>query len=267
MKDSENSKSLIMGVLNVTPDSFSDGGKFLSKDKALEHAGRMVEAGAQIIDIGGESTRPGSEGVGEIEEIARVMPVLEELVKFVPVVSIDTTKYKVAKEALRLGAGIINDISGLQYDPRLADLAAESGAGLVIMHMQGTPGSMQDKPRYGSIIEDISEFFTEKVVLAESRGVKAEQIILDPGIGFGKSLEDNIEIFRHLDEFVGMGFRILVGASRKSMIRDLTGAPVDKRLGGSLAVACMAVAKGAHIVRVHDVFETAQAIRVFNEVW
>lgn len=267
MKDSENSKSLIMGVLNVTPDSFSDGGKYLSKDKAIEHAHRMIEAGAQIIDIGGESTRPGSEGVGEIEEIARVMPVLEELVKFAPMVSIDTTKFEVAKEAVRLGAGIINDVSGLQYDPRLADLAAVSGAGLVVMHMQGTPRSMQEAPKYRSVVQDIREFFIEKAALAESRGVKAEQIILDPGIGFGKSLEDNIEIFRHLDEFVNMGFRVLVGASRKSMIRDLTGAPVDRRLGGSLAVACMAAAKGAHIIRVHDVFETAQAIHVFNEVW
>ena len=256
-----------MGILNITPDSFSDGGKFRGKTEAIDHAYKMMEEGAHILDVGGESTRPGADLVSPQEELDRVIPVLEEIVKWNVEISIDTSKYEVAKHALSLGVNIVNDVSGLQFDARLADLVAEHHAKLVIMHMRGIPKTMQEDLVPIDIVHSIQVFFEEQTKLAVSRGVHTKDIILDPGIGFGKSLDDNIRILKHIDRFKALGFPVLIGASRKSMIGAITGAEVNDRLAGSLAVACVAAQRGADIIRVHDVAETVQALKMIEKIW
>lgn len=255
----------IMGVLNATPDSFSDGGEFNDLDSALGQIGLMIGQGATIIDVGGESTRPGSDPVTEDDELSRVMPILERAIPEFPetIFSIDTTKYKVAQKALDCGVHIVNDISGLQKEPRLADLCAEYGAGYILMHSQGNPKTMQKNPDYDDVIEDIYTYFEKQAALAKGKGV--DSIILDPGIGFGKSLEHNLSILANLDKFADLGYPLLVGASRKSMLGQiLNDREVDGRLIGTVAIHYHAMMKGANIIRVHDVREANDSILVYN---
>lgn len=260
-------KPKLMGILNITPDSFSDGGKFCAKYDALKHAEFMLKSGADIIDVGGESTRPGADAISIQEEIDRIMPVLEELVTWDVDISVDTTKFKVAKQALELGVDIINDISGLQFDGELATLVAEYNAKLVIMHMRGVPKTMQEDLQAIDILVAIKEFFSHQRELALLKGVKKENIILDPGIGFGKTLEDNINILKGISDLRSMGYPLLVGASRKSMIGMICDVAVNHRLPGSLAVACVAAQRGVDIIRVHDVAETIQALKMIDKIW
>ena len=260
--------SVVMGILNVTPDSFSDGGSFSTVDSAVTRARQIIDDGASIIDIGGESSRPGAEPVSIDEEIRRVVPVIEAIRKVSQIaISIDTCKAEVAKAALSAGADIINDISALNFDPKMADLAAQTKAPLVLMHMLGTPRTMQDNPRYTDVVGQINEFFEERIAFAVSRGIATEKLILDPGIGFGKRPIDNVTILSRLKEFHRHNLPLLVGASRKSFIGVLdSGAPVDNRLGGSLAAAVWAAINGAAVIRVHDVRETVQALSVLKAV-
>lgn len=245
-------RPLIMGILNVTPDSFSDGGRYAAPERAFLRAREMAEEGADIIDIGGESTRPGSEAVSAKEELRRVMPVIERLAAdgTVPI-SIDTCKAEVADEALDAGTAIVNDISGLRHDPAMADVIARHGASVVIMHMQGTPRTMQVNPVYDDVVEDVKAFLRERAAVAREAGIR--QVMIDPGIGFGKTVEHNLEILRRLEEFTELGCPILVGPSRKSFIGALLDLPVDERVEGTAAAVAIAVQKGASIVRVHDV--------------
>lgn len=252
---------VIMGVVNTTPDSFSDGGSYLSASAAVSHALRLVEQGADIIDIGGESSRPGATPVSEKEELQRVVPVISELAGKCPVpISIDTTKSAVARAALDAGASIINDISGLNHDPAMARIAAEYNAGLVLMHMRGTPQQMQHDTVYSDLIGEIVAYLTVSIAKAESAGVAPNRIMVDPGIGFGKDLEGNLSIIRSIVRLQSLNKPILIGASRKSFIGRLTGADTGNRLAGSIAAATAAVLNGASAVRVHDVAETRQAV-------
>ncbi|TES94465.1 MAG: dihydropteroate synthase [Candidatus Cloacimonadota bacterium] len=260
-------KVLIMGVLNVTSDSFSDGGKFLEKEKAVKRALEMVEEGADIIDIGGESSRPGSTPISLDEELTRVLPVLDELKEKIDVpISIDTYKSAVAEKALESGAEIVNDISGLRFDERMVEIVREKKAGVVIMHMQGTPKNMQEHPYYNQVVEEIYNFLKERVKFAISEGIEDKRIIVDPGIGFGKRLEDNLEILNRIKEFKSLGFPLLVGASRKSFIGHILNLPVEKRLEGSLAACAIALEGGVDIVRVHDVSATKEFIDMFESI-
>lgn len=255
----------IMGVLNATPDSFSDGGQYNSVESVLGRIGLMVSQGAAIIDVGGESTRPGSDPVTEQEEMDRVLPVLEKAITQFPdtLFSIDTTKYAVADEALALGVHFVNDISGLQQEPRFAELCARRNAGYILMHSQGNPKIMQDDPTYNDVIRDIKSFFEQQIALASKAGL--ETIILDPGIGFGKTKEHNITILKNLDQFLELGHPLLIGASRKSTIgKILNDRTVDDRLTGTIAVHYHAMIKGAKIIRVHDVKEANDSILVYN---
>ena len=253
----------IMGVLNVTPDSFSDGGRFDGVEKALAHAGAMVAAGADIIDVGGESTRPGSEPVPVAEELHRVIPVLAALRAELSVpLSIDTSKPEVMRAAVAVGASIINDVSALRA-PGALDAAVESDAAVCLMHMQGEPRSMQREPLYGNVVEEVTEFLRVRAETLRARGLGRERILLDPGFGFGKTLEQNVMLFRGLPELVALGYPVLVGVSRKSMIGGLLqGRSVAGRMAGSVTAAALAVQAGVHIVRVHDVRETADALAV-----
>lgn len=256
-----------MGILNATPDSFSDGGQFVHLPSAIDRIYLMLKEGAQIIDIGGESTRPNAEPVSEQEELNRVIPVLKKAVEYFPEAeySIDTTKYEVAKQSLELGATIINDVSGLRKEPRLAELCAEFDATYVLMHSIGDPKTMQNKPEYGDVIEEVSAFFEEKLAVLNQAGVK--KIALDPGIGFGKTLEHNLKLIARLDTFKKFGFPVLVGASRKSMIGQLlNGCPPKERVNGTVAVHYHALVNGANILRVHDVKEANESIRIFNAI-
>jgi dihydropteroate synthase len=263
----EHTVTQIMGILNVTPDSFYDGGRFTGRDKALKHAETMLEAGADIIDIGGESSRPGAHRLSLQEELDRVMPVLEILGKSGMRLSIDTYKSAVASEALRLGAEMVNDISALRFDPEMATIVADHGAAVVLMHMKGLPETMQDAPVYSDAVKEISGFLRERSEAALKAGIRKDKIILDPGIGFGKRTEDNIAILRNLDVFLKMEYPLLIGASRKRLIGDICGAAkAAQRLPGSLAIACVAALHGAHMLRVHDVAETVQAIKVLKEI-
>lgn len=268
-------RTLVMGILNVTPDSFSDGNQFLSPADALEHAERMVAEGADIIDVGGESTRPGAGVVSPEEEIERVVPVIRELAQRTTVpISIDTTKSLVARAALNAGASIVNDISALRFDFHVADEAAKFGAGLVLMHSRGTPATMHRLPPVANIMEELTRSLRNSIAMAQSRGVKSESLALDPGIGFGKSQEQNVELIARLDELVRAfpEFPILIGTSRKSFIgrllEDENGepAPVNDREFGTLATVAAAVLKGAHIVRVHDVRGAKEIVRVSNAI-
>lgn len=260
-------RPLIMGILNVTPDSFSDGGLYLSREKAIEHAFRMADEGADIIDIGGESSRPGADPVPINLEIDRVLPVIEGLQgKLTNPISIDTRHSEVARLACQAGARIINDISGLQHDPQMASVAAAFESYLVIMHMRGNPKTMQADTKYDDLLGEIKSFLLSAADKASAAGVQKSKIIIDPGIGFGKSANQNLIILRNLDKFVKTGFPVLVGASRKSFIGIALNLPVEERLEGSLAAAIYSVLKGAAIVRVHDVKATKRAIKMIEEI-
>jgi dihydropteroate synthase len=268
-------RTLIMGILNVTPDSFSDGGQFLSVDDALAHAEQMISEGADIIDVGGESTRPGGEPVSFEEEIQRVVPVIEALSQRTDIpISVDTTKSEVARAALDAGAAIVNDISALRFDFYIADAVARAGAGLVLMHSRGTPATMHRLPPVADVMEEVVSSLRASVHMAERRGVSRESIVIDPGIGFGKSQDQNLELIARLDELIAAfpDYPVLIGTSRKSFIgkilSDESGipAPASERLHGTMATITAAVLKGAHIVRVHDVKAAAETIRVSESI-
>ncbi len=259
--------ALVMGVLNVTPDSFSDGGRFLAPEAAVEHALEMVSQGAEVIDIGGESTRPGAAAVGEAEELLRVMPVLEKLAGQVKVpISIDTMKVRVAREALASGASIVNDVGASRNDPAMWELVRDTGAGYVCMHMQGAPPTMQLAPTYRDVVAEVGEFFEERLGVLRGCGVHPDQVILDPGIGFGKKAEHNMQLLGAIGSLGRFGRPLLVGVSRKSFLSRGSGAAPGERLPAALACACLAVEAGARMVRTHDVAETAQAIRMTEAV-
>jgi dihydropteroate synthase len=258
-------RTLIMGILNITPDSFSDGGQFLDADEALEHAQRMIAEGADIIDVGGESTRPGGEPVSVEDEIKRVVPVIEALAKSTDIpISVDTTKSEVARAALDAGAAIVNDISALRFDFYVADAVARAGAGLVLMHSRGTPATMHRLPPVAEIMQEVTSSLRASVHMAERRGVKRESIVIDPGIGFGKSQEQNLELIAKLDQLIAAfpGYPVLIGTSRKSFL----GGVVTDRLHRTMATIAAAVLKGAHIVRVHDVKAAAETVRITDMI-
>jgi dihydropteroate synthase len=258
--------TVIMGVLNVTPDSFSDGGRHADTDRAVARGLEMVEQGARIIDVGGESTRPGSDPVSAAEEIARVVPVIERLAgRTAALISIDTTKASVARAALQAGAHIVNDVSGLTLDPEMAGVVREFDAGLVIMHMRGSPKSMQVDPRYDDVVGEVASFLAAQVQAACRAGIAVEQIVVDPGIGFGKTLEHNLALIRHLPRLAeATGRPVLVGLSRKRWIGAITGREVDDRLAGSLAAMAFAIERGARIIRAHDVKESCDVARMID---
>jgi dihydropteroate synthase len=260
-------RTLLMGVLNVTPDSFSDDGFFFDKEKAIAHGLRMVEEGADIIDIGGESTRPGSKPLELEEELRRVIPVIESLAKEVDVpISIDTYKSTVAQRAIEAGAEMINDISGLHFDPSLAQLAAKEDTPLVLMHIRGTPETMQKDVHYDSLFSEILQYLKDSIQRAESTGLDPRQIIIDPGIGFGKTVEDNLLIIKNLYEFRILGKPILLGTSRKTFIGKILNTEVGDRLEGTLSSIAIGVLNGAHIIRSHDVLQAKKAIAVADAI-
>jgi dihydropteroate synthase len=261
-------ETCIMGILNTTPDSFTDGGVFFRKDSAVEHGLRMVEDGAHIIDIGGESTRPGSDPVEYEEEIRRTVPVIEELAKRVNVpLSIDTYKAGVAKRALDAGASMVNDISGLRFDPAMAGVVAEYEVPVVLMHIKGSPKDMQLNPEYEALIPEIMDYLRGSIRLAVDAGVGEDMILVDPGIGFGKTFEHNLEILKHLREFTLLGKPLLVGPSRKAFLGKILGdAPTSERLEGTAAAVAISIMNGAHVVRVHDVKEMARVARVADAI-
>ena len=255
---------LIMGILNVTPDSFSDGGEFSTADLAFVQAQTMIAGGADILDVGGESTRPGARPVSFAEEFARVIPVVERLVASGTVpISVDTTKPGIARAAIAAGAAIINDIRGL-VDDEMRQVVAESDVGVVLMHIQGSPATMQANPHYHDVVGEVVAHLSAQVAAAESAGVGRQRIAVDPGIGFGKSFEHNLDLLRHLDRFQDIGCAILVGTSRKGFLGKITGRPVDERQAASLASALGGAARGASIVRVHDVAQTRDAFLVWQ---
>ena len=265
---SKKKQSLIMGILNITPDSFSDGGDFFEKNIAIDRALEMVEQGADIIDIGGESTRPFSDSVSLKEEISRVIPVIEGICKESDVcISIDTTKSKVASEALEAGASVINDISAMEIDSLMGEVALKFNCPIVLMHMKGIPKNMQDNPQYQSLISDIKEYLLARIDFVVSKGIDRNKIIIDPGIGFGKTVENNFEIINNLDQFVKMNFPVLLGASRKSFIGVSLNLPENDRLEGSIAANIIGLQKGAKIFRVHDVVETNRAMVIANKIF
>lgn len=254
---------LIMGIVNVTPDSFSDGGAYEDPLAAVARGREIVVQGASIVDVGGESTRPGAADVPIAEEIARVRPVIGALARDLGIpVSVDTRHPQVAAASLEVGAAILNDVSGFR-DPAMVDLAAASDAGVVVMHMLGEPRTMQSDPQYGDVVAEVAEYLAHEASILERAGIARERIAIDPGIGFGKTLEHNVELLQRLPELATLGYPVVVGASRKSMIGVILGEPdPSKRLEGSLAIAAWAVTHGAHVVRVHDVIETARMLRV-----
>jgi dihydropteroate synthase len=257
----------IMGVLNVTPDSFSDGGRYDTLEKAVARAHRMVAEGADIIDVGGESTRPGARPVELGEELRRIIPVVERLSDELKTpVSVDTYKSAVARRALKAGASMINDISALRFDPDMPRLITRTGAGLVLMHMKGTPRSMQRNPRYDDALSEIYRFLAGQVRRAVEAGVRREQLAVDPGIGFGKRIQDNLLIIKRLREFLSLGLPVLIGVSRKSFIGQVLDAPVEDRLEGTAAAVSMAVAGGAGILRVHDVRQMVRVVRMTRAI-
>jgi dihydropteroate synthase len=263
-------RTLVMGVLNVTPDSFSDGGQFLSVDQALEHAQQMSDEGADIIDVGGESTRPGSEFVSAAEELDRVMPVIERLARQTAVpISIDTTKAEVARAALKGGAEIVNDISALRFEPAIADEVSGAKAGLVLMHSRGTPKTMQKLPPVADIVTEVIVELRHSVAKAEAHGIARENIAIDPGIGFGKTVNQNLELIAKLDQLARAfpNFPLMIGTSRKYFIgRLLGGVPAPQRLHGTIASVVAAVMNGAQIVRVHDVKPAVEALKIVDAI-
>ena len=257
----------MMGILNLTPDSFYDGGRFLDPERAAEQARRLVQDGADILDLGAESTRPGAKPVSESEELNRLLPVLDRLKSEIQIpISIDTTKSAVARRALEYGAHIINDVSGLRHDPELARVASEFGAGLVLMHRRGTPETMQLATDYHDLMEEVGRELSESVELAESHGVSSDQIVLDPGIGFSKTSEQSLEMLERLNELKRLGRPILVGPSRKSFIGAVTQKAPDKRLFGTVAACVLAFERGANLFRVHDVWAVREAISVAQAI-
>ncbi|MFC1363495.1 MAG: dihydropteroate synthase [gamma proteobacterium symbiont of Ctena orbiculata] len=252
-----------MGILNLTPDSFSDGGRFLDPETGLRHALDMVREGAAIIDIGGESTRPGAQSVSAEEELDRVIPVIERLAQAIPVpISIDPNKPGVVREAVAAGAGLINDIMALQA-PTAAETAAALKVPVCLMHMQGVPRTMQQDPHYEDVVTEVRDFLAERVEVCEAAGIRRDRLLLDPGFGFGKTLGHNLSLLKHLQRLESLGLPLLVGISRKSMIGSLLeGVPVERRVVGSVAAAVVAVMQGAAIIRVHDVAETVEAVKV-----
>jgi dihydropteroate synthase len=250
----------LMGVVNVTPDSFSDGGLYLDPGAAIAHGRELVADGAGILDVGGESTRPGAEPVAEAEELARVVPVIEGLADLEVAISIDTSKAAVAGAALDAGAEIVNDVTALRGDPEMAALCADRGATVVLMHMAGTPRTMQESPTYNDVVAEVTAFLAGRLEAATAAGIAEERIWLDPGIGFGKTAEHNMELLRRLGELAELGRPLLVGASRKSFIGKVDGSGPGERLGGTIAASVLAATKGAEVLRVHDVAEACQAL-------
>lgn len=275
MRDSENELSgfynnikqnrpLIMGILNVTPDSFSDGGKYFSVDSAVAKAIDMSGTGADIIDIGGESTRPGAEAVQVDEELKRVIPVIEKILDYKPetIISVDTTKAEVAKEALKRGAAIINDISGLTVEPKIINVVAEFDASVVIMHMKGNPRTMQENPEYGNATDEIFEYLMSSAKKAENAGIK--KIIIDPGIGFGKKVQHNYELLKNLNKFTGSGYPLLIGLSRKSFLGKALGLPTGERDNATVIAETISLINGADIIRTHNVKNAVEMKKIFN---
>ena len=251
-----------MGIVNVTPDSFSDGGQFLDAEAAIAHGRELMGEGADILDIGGESTRPGADPVDAGEEIRRVIPVIEALAADGARVSIDTTKAEVARRALDAGATIVNDVSAFRFDPELPAVVADAGATCVLMHMLGEPRTMQKDPRYEEVVTDVKRFLEERIAYATGAGVDEQSIWVDPGIGFGKTLDHNLELIARLDEIAAIGRPVVFGASRKSFLGKLTGRQVDERLAGTIAANIIAHDRGARVFRVHDVGPTVDALKV-----
>ena len=261
------SHTLIMGILNLTPDSFSDGGQFSDKNQATDYALKMIEDGADMIDIGGESTRPGAEPVSLDEELKRTISIIKSIRQQSDcLISIDTYKSPVAEAALDVGANLVNDISGLTFDEKMIDIVIARKVPVILMHMKGAPRSMQVDPHYDNVIEEICEFFKRKVKSAKNSGILDNMIILDPGIGFGKRLEDNFEIIRELKQICAMGYPILLGPSRKSFIGASLNLPVEERLEGTLASITVGIMNGANIIRVHDVKETLRAVKITEKI-
>ncbi len=255
-------RPVVMGVLNVTPDSFSDGRHYLHLTDALRRAEAMAVEGAAMIDVGGESTRPGALPVSIQEELDRVLPVVEHLARELPIpISVDTSKPEVMREAVRVGAGLVNDVRALRLSGAL-EAVATSGVPVCLMHMRGEPGTMQREPCYADVVAEVHTFLAERVRVCETAGIRRDRILVDPGFGFGKTLAHNLSLLRHLDRFVELAAGVVAGISRKSMIGLLLDAPVGKRLSGGLAAAVIAAWQGARIIRAHDVRETAQALRV-----
>lgn len=260
-------KVVVMGVLNLTPDSFYDGGRYTREAQALRRVEEMIGEGADIIDVGGESVRPGAEPISLDEELSRVIPVIEKVRRLFPItISIDTYKAEVARQAIEKGAEMVNDISGLRFDPDLRKIVAGYGVPLILMHIKGTPKNMQDNPRYHSLMEEIISYLRKSIKLAEESEVDPARIIVDPGIGFGKTTAHNLEILRRLEELKSLGKPILVGLSRKSFIGNVLGLPQEERLEGGLAATCMAVSGGARIVRTHDVKPTRRAVDMVQAI-
>ena len=260
-------RTLVMGVVNATPDSFSDGGRTLSPQAAVEHGLRLVAEGADLLDVGGESTRPGSAPVPAAQELERVLPVIRALARACDVpISVDTTKAEVAVAAIDAGARIVNDVSGLRGDPELARRIAASGAGLIVTHMQGTPATMQAAPAYADLIAEVLAGLAASLGAAGAAGIAPERVVVDPGIGFGKSVRHNLTLLAHAGDFCALGRPVLIGASRKSFLGSVTGRAVGDRLAGSIAAAAIAIGAGAAIVRVHDVAPTLDAARLVDAV-
>jgi dihydropteroate synthase len=260
-------RTVLMGVLNVTPDSFSDGGLWLDPEAAIPHAIDMVSEGAGIVDVGGESTRPGAEAVPEAEELARVLPVIEALASEIAVpISVDTRKPAVAAAAIEAGASVVNDTSGEEFDPAMDELAARTGAALVIMHSRGTPATMKTLTDYDDVVRQVTSFLTNRAEEATEAGVSTASVALDPGIGFAKTPEQSLRLLAALDELAGTGWPVVVGTSRKSFIGATLGVPEDQRLEGTAATVSWAVAHGAHVVRVHDVEAMARVVRMTEAV-
>jgi dihydropteroate synthase len=261
------SRVLLMGVLNVTPDSFSDGGCYLDPSAAVDHAIALQEEGADLIDIGAESSRPGAEPVGESEELSRLMPVLEALCARITIpLSVDTTKAAVARRALDAGASIVNDVSALRFDPSMGQVIANKGAGLILMHMQGTPQTMQRDPVYHDVVGEVRRFFVERMQVAAGDGIAPEQILLDPGIGFGKNLQHNLTLLANLEALADLGRPILVGVSRKAFIGQVLDRRVGDRLLGTAASVAMAILHGARVVRVHDVGAMRDVVKMVEAI-
>ncbi|MBX5440707.1 MAG: dihydropteroate synthase [Solirubrobacteraceae bacterium] len=252
----------VMGIVNVTPDSFSDGGAFLDPRAAVAHGYRLVAEGAAILDVGGESTRPGAQPVDEQTELRRVLPVLEELAETGAQISIDTSKASVARAAIERGATLLNDVTGLRRSPEMAALAAEHGCELCIMHSIGDPRTMQDDPRYDDVVDEVRAFLEDRLAFAVDAGVPQERILLDPGIGFGKTVDHNLQLLQRLDEIVAIGCRVLIGTSRKSFLGTIAGREVSDRLGGTIATNVLALERGASVFRVHDVAPVVDALAV-----
>lgn len=259
--------TIIMGILNVTPDSFSDGGQFAQPDQALKQAEQMIQDGAEVIDVGGESTRPGAKEVSLAQELERVIPIIEALnQRFDVTLSVDSSKAMVMQEAIKAGASLVNDVRALQEEGAL-EVCAKSDVDICLMHMQGEPRSMQQEPQYNDVVAEVSQFFDARIAACEQAGIDRKRLILDPGFGFGKTLAHNLSLLRNINHFMAYKLPILAGLSRKRMIGTLLNdAPVDERVTGSVTAALYAIQQGAHIVRVHDVKQTADAIRIWQAI-